>query len=273
MRCGPALIARYDWAKRFAQRMSPHLAAGRSISPADKIQRSFCYALLRSPFRNDQLISRGANNRLVPENPGYWVLDPLDGAVNYAHRLPQYALSLGYIYGGQPILGVVVKPTAKGFSVFSALSGCGLEVDGRPYNPHRPASRVGGLELRSDIEDPLLAGLPGLLTRFQNLRMPGSIASSLADVAQGALRFFAVSRPAIWEVAAALAILKEARCATNLEEVDLKTAAENDFDLPFILAATNRKTYNEVIIILQGALKDESGPKILATVDLSGRPI
>jgi myo-inositol-1(or 4)-monophosphatase len=59
-----------------------------------------------------------------------WVVDPIDGTVNYLYDLPTYAVSIAVEYGGETVAGVVVD-APKG-EVFTATLGGGAFADGKP---------------------------------------------------------------------------------------------------------------------------------------------
>ena len=58
-----------------------------------------------------------------------WVVDPIDGTVNYAHGLPWFAVSVGAEVDGRPLAGAVVEPVSG--RVWSAAVGHGAALDGR----------------------------------------------------------------------------------------------------------------------------------------------
>ena len=74
------------------------------------------------------------------EGSAAWLVDPIDGTVNFAHGLPLYAVSLALEVDGEVIAGAVAAP-ALGW-LFSAARGHGATVDGRPL----AVSRVDALE-------------------------------------------------------------------------------------------------------------------------------
>jgi myo-inositol-1(or 4)-monophosphatase len=59
-----------------------------------------------------------------------WIVDPIDGTVNYAHGLPWFAVSIGVEVDGRPLAGAVVEPVSG--RVWSATAGHGAQLDGRP---------------------------------------------------------------------------------------------------------------------------------------------
>ena len=58
-----------------------------------------------------------------------WVIDPLDGTVNYANGIPFFSVSVGLVIDGEPVVGVVLDPTRD--ELFTAIRGEGAFLDGR----------------------------------------------------------------------------------------------------------------------------------------------
>ncbi len=59
-----------------------------------------------------------------------WIIDPLDGTNNYAHTLPQFAVSIAYYHFGQPVVGVVYNPATD--DLYTASAGGGAWYNGQP---------------------------------------------------------------------------------------------------------------------------------------------
>ena len=58
-----------------------------------------------------------------------WVIDPLEGTLNYAHNLPFWAVNIGLFYKGEPLIGVVYAPLLK--ELFYAAKGKGAYLNGK----------------------------------------------------------------------------------------------------------------------------------------------
>jgi myo-inositol-1(or 4)-monophosphatase len=58
-----------------------------------------------------------------------WVIDPLDGTVNYANGIPFFSVSVGLVIDGEPVVGVVLDPSRD--ELFTAIRGEGAFLDGR----------------------------------------------------------------------------------------------------------------------------------------------
>lgn len=131
-----------------------------------------------------------------------WVIDPLDGTVNYANGIPYYCVSIGLIDGGRPVAGVVFDPARD--DCFSATADGPALLNGT----HVRASTKDAL---SDYVVSLAVIGRGGLSRERRIapqirihRRMGSAALSLAYVANGRFDAFIQNGGlSLWDVAAA----------------------------------------------------------------------
>jgi myo-inositol-1(or 4)-monophosphatase len=179
-----------------------------------------------------------------------WIVDPLDGTVNYVHGFPYYAVSLALEVNGKIALGVVADPVRKEF--FTAVAGRGAYLNGKRLR----VSSCQGLELAvvgTVVPPPRFAGMEEYLEYFcrvartcAGVRRAGAAALDLAYVAAGRLDgFFVVSLHA-WDIAAGSLLVAEAGGAVaDLDGAGdpLRTnrlVAANPVLLPEILALFRR---------------------------------
>lgn len=146
-----------------------------------------------------------------------WVVDPIDGTANYARGSTRFCISLGLLEGNTPLLGVIVAP-ALGETI-TARQGGGALLNGTPI---RAASTTAASEAIVEVgwsrrrpnEDYLnLCG--HILELGATLRHGGSGALGLTDVAIGRSDAYAELHINLWDVAAALVILREAGAMTS----------------------------------------------------------
>jgi myo-inositol-1(or 4)-monophosphatase len=236
-----------------------------------KVEALFRRSIGRSVFKGDQIVSEAAQGEFDPGNGSCWVIDPLDGAHNYVNdRLP-YAVSIGYVLNNEPVFGVVVKPGLRGFSIVSALKGCGVEVDGLPFSPGTPITPVAGLDFKNTEEDKLTRVVGALHERYKEVRVLGSIVTGLTEVGLGSLSFYAHFAPRTWDVAAALAILREAGKVTNVDDFDLAKLAANGHRLRFTIAAQDEDVLGEAASLIWETIKDLGEVKVLANLPFPQR--
>jgi fructose-1,6-bisphosphatase/inositol monophosphatase family enzyme len=131
-----------------------------------------------------------------------WVVDPVDGTVNYANGIPFFCVSVALVVDGKPVVGAVHDPT-RGES-FAATSGGPATLDGRPI-------RASLKERLSDYVISLALGGRGVATRTRAVRRAvriprsmGSAALALAYVGSGRFDAFVQQGGlSVWDIAAA----------------------------------------------------------------------
>lgn len=119
-----------------------------------------------------------------------WVVDPIDGTVNYAHGLPAYAVSIGVEVDGRTAVGVVVNP-ATGVE-YTAVRGGGAFRNGVPIRSAAPVpletALVGtGFSYERELRVSQTQTFSRLLPQIADVRRFGSCALDLCAVAEGSL--------------------------------------------------------------------------------------
>jgi len=159
-----------------------------------------------------------------------WVVDPIDGTVNYLYGLPWYAVSVAVQRDGQSLAAAVGQP-ADG-RLWSAARGCGAQCDGVALRASGATqlelSLIGtGFSYRSQRRARQAAMVAGMLPRIRDLRRAGSAALDLCSVASGWLDGFAEHGLHCWDWAAGALIATEAGAVVRLPSVgsDLVLAA------------------------------------------------
>jgi myo-inositol-1(or 4)-monophosphatase len=148
-----------------------------------------------------------------------WVVDPIDGTVNYLYGLPWYAVSVAARLDGISVAAGVVEPASG--RVWSAARGLGATLDGHPLR----ASSTQRLELAliatgfgyTARRRAWQAGLAAeLLTRARDIRRGGSCVLDLCSVAAGWLDGYVEHGLGPWDWAAASLIAEEAGAVLRL---------------------------------------------------------
>jgi len=143
-----------------------------------------------------------------------WIIDPLDGTTNFAHRLPFVATSVALWSGGQGVLGFVNAPAMN--EMFHAVLGGGAFVNGRPLAVSGVSRLEEGLvatgfpyTVRENIRE-LMDGLEKMLVHTQGVRRPGAASIDLAYVAAGRFDVFYEIGLKPWDTAAGWLLVEEA---------------------------------------------------------------
>lgn len=148
----------------------------------------------------------------------YWLVDPLDGTVNFIHGFWAVGVSVALVEEGQPVAGAVCAPFLG--TTWAASRGGGAsrwQGEGRA-EPIRVAERppgravVGtGFPFRHQEHAPrYLEAFRAAFERFEDLRRPGAAALDLAWVADGTFDGFFELTLSAWDVAAGALLIVEA---------------------------------------------------------------
>lgn len=142
-----------------------------------------------------------------------WVIDPLDGTLNFLHGYPQYAVSIALRVKGRLEQGVVYDPVRD--EMFTATRGVGAQLNGHRIRVGRcqhleNALLATGFPVRNETLLPrYLESFGALLRQCADIRRAGAAALDLAHVASGRLDGFWEFNLQEWDVAAGALLVQE----------------------------------------------------------------
>lgn len=142
-----------------------------------------------------------------------WLLDPIDGTVNFMLGLPQFAVSIAAELAGRTVAGCVLNPVSG--DLFQATLGQGAYLGERRLAGPRPVALAEAVVATGFGYDPVLRARQGrivgeLLGRVGNLRRLGSAALDLCALAAGWVDLYYEGPLGEWDFAAGLLIAQEA---------------------------------------------------------------
>ncbi|WP_147915509.1 inositol monophosphatase family protein [Ruania zhangjianzhongii] len=146
-----------------------------------------------------------------------WLVDPIDGTVNYLYAEPSYAVSIAAYLGSVPVVGVVYSPALD--ELWSASHGGGASLNGVGFRTRRSASPAQPLlgtvfDYTPELRGRQLQRLADAAQVIRDVRVSGSTALDLCRVAAGRLDVFCTDSVHWWDVAAGVLIAREAGCRT-----------------------------------------------------------
>lgn len=183
------------------------------VTDADRKAEQLIMAGIRRRFPDHGILSEETVEPRPAEQDILWVIDPLDGTNNFINRYPFFAVSLGVVYQGIPVVGALFVPypmTPSG-KVFHARLGGGAYAEEVPihvYEGKEPSPQGLLTAHRSFARQFRLS--KELRQKLGDVRTTGSIAYELALVASGVLQYAAFRGPKIWDVAGGVLIAQEA---------------------------------------------------------------
>ena len=194
------------------------------VTEVDHLSEEIIIATVRRTFPDDPFLAEesghsGPKRGAVPADGAgasaavdadhrLWIVDPLDGTVNYANGIPHFCVSVALVIGGQPAVGVVLDPLRD--DLYSALRGGGASLAGTPIRV--PERVLGDGVISLALPQSRFARREGRIRKAVRVpRSMGSAALGLAWVANGRFdAFIQAGGLSLWDIAAAGLIAQEA---------------------------------------------------------------
>ncbi|UXN25535.1 inositol monophosphatase [Curtobacterium flaccumfaciens] len=156
-----------------------------------------------------------------------WVVDPIDGTVNYLYGSAEYGVSIGVVRGApdpttwEPIAGVVVAPATG--AVFRAAVGQGATRDGEPLSVATPGSLAEtlvatGFGYTADRRREQIAVLAGLIGEVRDIRRGGAASLDCCAVGAGVVDAYYERGINPWDMAGGALVAQEAGAAIRIWE-------------------------------------------------------
>jgi myo-inositol-1(or 4)-monophosphatase len=204
-------------------------AAAQTLQIEEKAQGDWCSALDREieAMLRERIAQRYPQHRFWGEESHsgtpsaeqlqaqpVWVVDPIDGSMNFLRGYPQYAVSIALLVGGQPVVACIVDPVRE--EAFTAARGLGATCNGRPLAvaPTAQLSQAVAATVfpkpRAPFMDNYLRELAAVMKNVSGVRRAGSMALELAYLAAGRIDVFWERGMGAWDAAAGLLLIEEA---------------------------------------------------------------
>lgn len=194
------------------------------VSDVDKLSELKALSIIEDNYPECVILSE-ENGLNAPDSVEKWVIDALDGTVNYIHNFPFYCVSISYWVGNKPIIGVVYNPYSnelfyaeKGVGAFLnqtrlGVKNCKLEngltamaFSGKAYNPN---TRTTEFEIFGKIND-----------ISQGCLRTGSAAMNLCYLADGRFSLVLGKANKVWDIGAGLLIAEESGAIVEFKMID-----------------------------------------------------
>lgn len=182
------------------------------VTEADLKAETYIVNELKKRFPQDEILTEEAGGKSKAER--LWIIDPLDGTTNFAHRFPIYAVSIGLLVAGEIKLGVVYEPNLK--EMFWALAGEGAYLNKQRIKVSQTKELNNALLATGfpyflrERPDEVFSYFEAFSLKCQGVRRAGAATVDLCFLACGRLDGFWELGLKPWDTAAASLILKEA---------------------------------------------------------------
>ena len=217
---------------------------GDFVSSADKRTEKIIIDELRKAHPEYGIITEESKpiNKLNTKNR--WIIDPIDGTMNFLNGVPQFAISIGYEEDGEIKCGAIFNPITN--EMFCAEKGNGAYLNNsriRVSNKKNLKDALlvtGGPKGASKIKDKIFSEYINVSNNVSNVRKFGSAALDMAYVACGRFDGYWQRELNYWDIAAGVVILKEAGGFIHFFEDDPKAPLKKN------ILASNSNIHEEL---------------------------
>ena len=193
------------------------------VTHADRQADQLIQGYLQEQFPGEGILSE-ENSTVYPATKHAWVIDPLDGTVNYYHGLHYWGVSIAHLVDGQPQNGAIYFPVID--ELYTASRGEGAHMNDRPLS----------MKDKPEIElFPLFVHCSRMYQRYDvrtnfKMRSLGAAAYHLCLVAKNTAILALESTPRIWDFAAGWLIIEEAGAAVRSLGIEQPFPAQPGLD-------------------------------------------
>lgn len=177
--------------------------------------------MLGAAFPAYAVLGEEGGGEIDPTRPT-WIVDPLDGTMNYSRRIPHFCVSIALQVGGQEQVGVIYDPITD--ELFSAEIGQGAWLNGASIRVNSTAHlsdaiiAVGSGKGQETISR-MSSTVSHLILHAKKLRIMGAAALDMAYVAMGRYDGFFECGLRSWDIAAGALLIREAGGHTHLDDL------------------------------------------------------
>ncbi len=187
------------------------------VTEYDRRSEERIVSMIREVFPDHHIMAEESHNSAVlsaTDEDYEWIIDPIDGTVNFAHKVPIFCVSIGVRHRGEIIIGVIYQPMTN--ELFTAVKGKGAFLNGKRLAVSTTATLDAGF---------LVTGFPynvfqnpgqciDHMVHFLSMGLPirrlGSAALDLAYLAAGRFDGYWEVQLQAWDVSAGLLMVHEA---------------------------------------------------------------
>jgi myo-inositol-1(or 4)-monophosphatase len=183
------------------------------VTEADGASEALLLEAIRREFPGDGIVAEETAPETLRKGR-VWIVDPLDGTVNFAHGVPLFSVSVGLAVDGVPVAGCVHAPYLR--ETYSAAAGEGATLNGEPIRVSATAELgkallcTGFAYRRNEVAENNLDNLVRMELAARGVRRLGSAALDLAFAACGRFDGFWELWLSPWDVCAGIVLVREA---------------------------------------------------------------
>lgn len=224
------------------------------VTVVDRRSEDIIKEHIKSHFQNHNIMAEESPAERH-SSPFLWIIDPLDGTMNYIHGLPSFAVSIALAIEGSLAMGLIYEPLRE--NIYSAIRGHGSFKNDRRI--HVSSSETLSTSLIAtgfpfrikSVIDSYLRVFKDLFMRATGIRRGGSACLDLAYTAEGIFGGFFECALSPWDIAAGALLVEEAGgVVTDFE-------GKNQYLKTGNIIAGTKGVQREMLKIIQATFRNE----------------
>jgi len=191
------------------------------VTKTDKHVEKILIEELSKTKKNYSFITEETGNIKNKDKENIWIIDPIDGTINFLHGIPHFAICIAHQSKGEVLSGLIFDPIKD--EMFFAEKDKGSFLNNQRLRVSK----------KNSLEDCLFSSNhEGVKFSNLNMRYSGCAALDLAYVAAGRLDGFFHNKINLWDVAAGEILVKEAGGIVNdinkfgINKIDIKASSD-----------------------------------------------
>lgn len=219
------------------------------VTSVDLAAERAVVAVIQSRYPSHAILAEEAGTVVGDSGDLHWLVDPLDGTTNFAHRNPHCAVSIACLRGETPVVGVIYDPMRE--ELFTARVGAPPRLNGKEISvsdqPELPQSLLatGFAYDRRERPDAYIPLFQAFMCAGQGVRRMGSAALDLAWVACGRLDGYWEANLNSWDVAAGAFLVQRAGGRVTTYDGERLNVLQ-----PAKLVASNSRIHSQMLKVL-----------------------
>lgn len=217
------------------------------VTEADHAAEKAIMDVIKSAFPDHYILSEEAGD-LKQDSNYKWIIDPIDGTVNFAHGIPLNCVSIAIEHNGEIIMGAVYNPHMNEF--YFAEKGKGATLNDKPIRVSEQTETIKACLVTGfpytyiNMENGPLQIFQRFVTKGVPVRRLGSAAIDLCWVAAGRFDGFYEHKLEAWDSAAGYLIVEEAGGKVTDHEGNKFSPYQHK------VLATNGKIHDEMVEVI-----------------------
>ena len=222
------------------------------VTEVDRAAEQLIYRVLHRAYPQIGFFGEEHGHRDA-SSPSRWIVDPIDGTMNFVHGLPLFGISIGLEHNSAILVGVIYDPLRR--ELFVATQGGGAYLNGKRIHVS-PTRRLSHSLLSTGFSSsflkqtqPYLGWFEAFQRRSHGVRRIGSTVFCLASVAAGRLDGFYEQDLWPWDIAAGLLLVREAGGRVSNFEGNTVVLGAGE------LVASNGQIHHQMLQVIRRVLR------------------